>query len=72
MILILLITFYQRFLLFADYAMLVGLKFGDQVFDNLIVDPVVGLGKPYGQSVLDDIHESIIERRRIHDDKVYG
>ena len=65
-------TFYQRFLLFADYYIIVGFKLGEQVFDDTGVDPVDGGGNAYGQSVLDDIHESKIERRRRHDDKVGG
>ena len=37
--------FYQRFLLFADYDMLVGFKLGMQVFDDHGVEPVaVGCG----------------------------
>ena len=32
--------FYRLFLLFADSAMLMGFKLGEQVFDNPVVDPV--------------------------------
>ena len=65
-------SFYHRFLSFADYTMLVGLKLGKHVFDYPGVDLVFGGGSPYFRSVLDDIHESRIERRRRHDDKVGG
>ena len=65
-------TFYQRFLLFADYYIIVGFKLGEQVFDDTGVDPVDGGGNTYGRSVSDDIHENRIESRRGHDDKVIG
>ena len=65
-------TFYQRFIFLADSAMLVGFKIGEQVFDENGVDLVFGGGSPYFRSVLDDIYESRIERRRSHDDKVGG
>ena len=41
-------TFYQRFLFFADYVILVGLKLGEQVFDDNGVNLVFGGGIPYG------------------------
>ena len=47
---------YHKFLFFSDSAMLVGLKLGQQVFDDHGVDLVVGGGIPYGLSVSDDIH----------------
>ena len=52
--------------------MLVGFKLGEQVFDDPGLDPVSGGGSPYGRCVLDDIHESITDRRSRHDDKVGG
>ena len=64
--------FYQRFLLFADYDMLVGFKLGMQVFDDHGVEPVAGGCGPQGLSVKDDIHERKLDRRRKHDDKVGG
>ena len=65
-------TFYQCFLLFDDSAMLVGLKIGEQAFDEPGVDPVLGRFSPYGLSVLDDTQEIKIERRGRYDDKVCG
>ena len=41
-----------------------GSKIGGHVFDDPRVDPVVGGGIPYGQSVSDDIHEIKMESRR--------
>ena len=52
--------------------MLVGFKLVEQVFDDPGVNPVVGGGRPYGGSVLDDIRESKIEKRRRHDNRVGG
>ena len=65
-------TFYKRFIFFADSDMLVCFKLGEQVFDDLAVYLVVGLGIPYVQSVLDEIHEIRIESRRRHGDNVGG
>ena len=64
--------FYRRLLLFADYAILAGLKLGEQVFDDHGVDPVAGVGIPYGKSVEYDRHERRIDRIRRHDGKVSG
>ena len=52
--------------------MMVGFKLGEQVFDDPGVDPIVGVGSPYGRSVLDDIHQRKIYRRSRFDDKVSG
>ena len=52
--------------------MMVGFKLDGQVFDDPGVDPVSGGGIPYGQSVEYEIHESRIDIRRRHDDKVGG
>ena len=49
-------TFYQRLPLFADSAMLAGFKLGEQIFDDPGVDPIVGGGRYYSQSVSYDIH----------------
>ena len=64
--------FYWRFLLFAGSDVLVGFKFGEQFFDDPGVEPVYGVVGPYICSVKYDIHESIIYRRRRHDNKVGG
>ena len=65
-------TFYQRFLFLSDSSILMEFKLGKQVFDDPGVDLIVGGGSPYGRSVSDDIHESRMESRRRHDDKVGG
>ena len=65
-------TLYQQSLFFADSALLMGFKLGEQVFDDTGVDPVVGRGGPYGQIVLGDIHERKIEMRSRHDNKAGG
>ena len=49
-------TFYQQFLFFADYDILVGFKLDEQVFDDTGLDSIVGGGSPNGWSVSDDIH----------------
>ena len=41
-------TFYQLFLFFVDYVILVGFKIGKQVFDDPGVGLSVGGGTPYG------------------------
>ena len=72
MILIMVDTFYQQFLFFADSAMMVGFRLGEQFFDDPGVEPVYGVVGPYICSVKYDIHESRIYRRRRHDNKVGG
>ena len=52
--------------------MLVGLKLGEQVLNDPGVDLVVWGGSPYGRSVLDETHESRIDRRMRYDDKASG
>ena len=41
-------TFYQQFLFFADYDILVGFKLDEQVFDDTGLDSIVGGGSPNG------------------------
>ena len=50
--------------------MLVGFKLGEQVFDYPWLESVVWGGRPYGRSILDDIHEIKIDRIGMRDDKV--
>ena len=44
-------TLHRRFILFSGSAMLVGFKIGDQVFDDLVLELVVGVCSSYGKSV---------------------
>ena len=50
-------TFYHQFLLFADSAMLMGFKLSEQIFEDPGLEPVVGVGIPYGRSVSYCIHK---------------
>ena len=49
--------------------MLMGFKLSEQIFEDPGLEPVVGVGIPYGRSVSYDTNESIIEIRRRYDDK---
>ena len=60
------------FLFFAYSAMLVGFKYGDQVFGDPEMYPVAVGGRIYVQSVDDDSHQIIIDRRRWHDNNFGG